>query len=181
MRRVITAMRVLDPENPRGTLIRHGARIHDITFSDMEIDAEQTFNLQHLKMGGDVLSGKISRIHFENLNATAHRGSYIGGLRDRKIEELDFRHIRMTLSGHMGGDFCNRIPEPYPVWNDLAYSGIPWSFYFRHVENLTMKDSAIRCERASGHWQDCFFRSDNVSGQSFFNVSYSKEGNEHVH
>lgn len=57
----ISIMSVLDPENPRGTLIRHGAWIHDITFSDMAIDAEQTFNLQHLKMGGDVLSGKISR------------------------------------------------------------------------------------------------------------------------
>lgn len=177
----ISIMSVLDPENPRGTLIRHGAWIHDITFSDMAIDAEQTFNLQHLKMGGDVLSGKISRIHFKNLDATAHRGSYIGGLRDRKIEDLDFRHINMTLSGHMGSDFCGRIPEPYPVWNDLAYSGIPWGFYFRHVENLTMKDSVIRCEQASGHWQDCFFRSDNVSGQSFSNVSYNREVSEYVH
>lgn len=177
----ISIMSVLDPENPRGILIRHGAWIHDIAFSDMEIDAEQTFNLQHLKMGGDVLSGKISRIRFENLHAAARRGSYISGLHDRKIENLEFRNIEMTLSGCMGDDFCKDIPEPYPVWNDLAYSGIPWGFYFRHVENLTLKDSVIRCEQASGHWQDCFFRSDNVSGQSFSNVSYHKEGCEHVH
>ena len=170
----ISIMSVLDPENPRGTFIRHGARIHDITFSDMMIDAEQTFNLQHLKIGGDILSGKISHIHFKDLRATAHRGSYIGGLNDRKIENLDFHNIDMTLSGYMGNDFCNHVPDPYPVWNDLAYSGIPWAFYFRHVENLSMKDSSIRYERASGHWQDHFLRDIDVSGQTISNISYIK-------
>ena len=170
----ISIISVLDPENPRGIRIKHGAWIHDIVFADMTIDAEQTFNLQHLKIAGDVLSGRISRIYFKNLRAAARRGSYIGGLQDRKIEDLEFSNIDMTLSGYMGDDFCENIPEPYPVWNDLAYTGIPWGFYFRHVENLTVKDSNIRCHQAGGCWQDHFFRSDNVSGQSISNVSYNK-------
>ena len=149
----ISLMSVIDPFNQRNIIIERGPRIHNILFSGLVINAAQTFNFQHLKHTSGTLEGLIEQIMFRDIIASAQRGSYIGGLSERPIGHLDFRGISMTLTGNMGTDFLDVVPEPYPIWNDLMFSGIPWAIYARHVKSLTFRDSTFRWRNATGAWQ----------------------------
>ena len=59
----------------------------------------------------------------------------------------------MTLTGNMGSDFAEKVPYPYPVWNDLAWSGIPWAYYIRHAECLNFKNCSVTLDNAFGGWK----------------------------
>jgi hypothetical protein len=150
----ISLMSVLDADNCRGSRIFKGPRITDVIFSDLVIDALQTFNFQHLKCSQGSLDGIIDRISFRNITALARRGSYLGGLEDRLMGTMEFSNVQMTLSGPMGNDFLNEIPEPYPIWNDLESCGLPWAYYARHIRNLNFHNcSVILTDEATGTWQ----------------------------
>ena len=150
----ISLMSAFDPFNQRGMVIERGPHIHDILFTGLVINAWQTFNFQHLKQAAGRMEGFIEQIIFRNIIASARRGSYIGGLPEHPMGHLDFSDIAMTFTGNMDADFLDAVPEPYPVWNDLMFSGIPWAIYARHVRSLTVRDSTFRWINATGAWQN---------------------------
>ena len=150
----ISMMVALDPYNQRGVVIEHGPHIHDILFTDLVVNAWQTFNFQHLKLAEIKMEGILDQIVIRNILASARRGSYIGGLPGNPIGYLEFSGITMMLSGPMNADFLKTVPEPYPIWNDLEYCGIPWAIYARQVRSLTLRDSSFRWHNATGVWQN---------------------------
>jgi polygalacturonase len=159
----ISLMSVLDADNQRGTIIQKGPKINDVIFSDLVIDALQTFNFQHLKCSQGQLIGKIDRISFHNITASAKRGSYMGGMEDQPIGQLNFSHVSMRLSGPMGKDFLNQVPDPYPIWNDLAYYGLPWAYFVRNVEKVHFSNCTVSLtNQAIGDWQNEPLKTVNV-------------------
>ena len=53
----------------------------------------------------------------------------------------------------MGEDFLAQVPDPYPVWSDLPWSGLPWPFYLRHARGVIFRNCTVTWQDATGHWQ----------------------------
>ena len=111
----------------------------------------------------DPILGYMDQITFRNLKIKADRGSYLGGSPDAKIKTLFFENVAMTLSGNMGRDFTEKVPYPYPVWNDLASSGLPWAYYARHAESLNFKNCSVTFDCAFGSWEKDPVKQEDVS------------------
>jgi len=62
----------------------------------------------------------------------------------------------------MGNDFLGAVPDPYPVWTDLPFSGVPWPFYVRNAKNVVLRDSTIVWENAEGFWQPEIVKCENA-------------------
>jgi hypothetical protein len=153
----ISLMVAISPEDPRAVYIKYGPKITDVIFSNLVIDAFQTFNFQCVKSPEtcpDPITGFLDRIFFRNIAANASRGSLIAGVPESPIRNMEFSGLHMTLSGEMGADFLLKVPEPYPIWTDLPYSGLPWPFFVRHAEHITIRDSTVEWKNASGCWQN---------------------------
>ncbi|MBQ7404438.1 MAG: right-handed parallel beta-helix repeat-containing protein [Lentisphaeria bacterium] len=152
----ISLMVAISPNDDRGIIIKYGSKITDCTFERMKINALQAFNFQYPKNPTDCpdpIKGYLDNLVFRDLDITAYRGSYIGGSTDAKIKTLFFENVNMTLTGNMGSDFAEKVPYPYPVWNDLAWSGIPWAYYIRHAECLNFKNCSVTLDNAFGGWK----------------------------
>ena len=87
---------------------------------------------------------------------------------------LDFSGILMTLTGNMRTDFLDAVPEPYPIWNDLAFSGIPWAIYARSVKTLAVRDSTFRWRNAAGARQNAV-RTQHVNTVQASNLSECRD------
>jgi polygalacturonase len=147
----ISMMVTINPDGKRVRIFR-GPEISGVIFSNLVINAMQTFNFQVLREGPGEFTGYIDNIMFQNIIANATRGSYIGGLAENHIRSLDFENLSMTLNGHLGNDFADSVPEPYPIWNDLSWSGIPWAVYARHVEELRLRNIKFNWDKAE-NWK----------------------------
>ena len=77
--------------------------------------------------------------------------------------DIEFSDIYMTLSGKMGDDFLEKVPDPYPLWCDLPYSGIPYPFFIRHAENIVIRNSTFAWQNASGFWQSDIVKCENAN------------------
>ena len=162
----ISMMVAISPDDGRGTIIKHGPKITDCTFERLDIHALQGFNFQFLKNPEDCpdpITGCMDDIVFRDLRILSHRGSYLGGSPETKIGKLYFDNVTMTLSGNMGRDFAENVPYPYPVWNDLKWSGIPWAYYARHAESLTFRNCSVIWDRAFGSWEKEPIRTEDVA------------------
>ncbi len=162
----ISLMVALSYNDIRGIEIRKGPAITDIVFENLVINAFQTFNFQYPKTAesaGKVHEGFLDRIFFRNIVANATRGSFLGGDAERHIRNIEFSGLHMTFSGDMGTDFLKKVPDPYPTWSDLPYSGIPWPFYVRNADNVRIVNSTIAWENATGSWQPEIFRAENAN------------------
>jgi hypothetical protein len=161
----ISLMVAISPNDERGIDIYKGPEITDIVFDNLVIDAFQTFNFQHPKSPEDCpepVKGFLDRIFFRNITATATRGSFLGGVPESPIRHIEFSNLHMTLSGHMGEDFLAAVPDPYPVWTDLPFSGVPWPFYVRNAQSVVLRDSSIVWENAEGSWQPEIVKCENA-------------------
>lgn len=156
----ISLMVTINPHGDRISIL-HGPKIHDIIFSNLVIQAIQTFNFQVLREGPGEFTGYLDNILFQNISATATRGSYIGGMAENPIRRLQFDQLTMTLTGEMGADFLQSVPEPYPIWNDLSFSGIPWAMYARNVNDLAIRNASFQWQNTTGEWQEAI-RAENV-------------------
>ena len=162
----ISMMVAISPKDGRGINIYKGPEITDIVFDNLVIDAFQTFNFQHPKSPEDCpepIRGFLDRIFFRNITATATRGSFLGGVPESPIRHIEFSGLHMTLSGHMGNDFLPAVPDPYPVWTDLPFSGVPWPFYVRNAQNVVLRDSTIVWKNAEGFWQPEIVKCENAT------------------
>jgi len=164
----ISLMVTINPHGER-ICILHGPKIHNIIFSNLIIQAIQTFNFQVLREGPGEFTGYIDNILFQNINATATRGSYIGGMAENPIRRLQFHQLKMTLSGEMGADFIESVPEPYPIWNDLSFSGVPWGIFARNVNELSIRNAYFRWQDAAGDWREGI-RTDSVTSLDTSNI-----------
>lgn len=152
----ISMMVAISPNDDRGTLIKYGPKITDCMFERLKIHAIQGFNFQYVRNPVDCpdpILGYMDRITFRDLDILSHRGSYLGGSPDAKIRNLFFENVKMTLTGNMGGDFAENVPYPYPVWNDLGWSGLPWAYYVRHAESVTFRNCFVTLDNAFGGWK----------------------------
>lgn len=162
----ISMMVAISPQDGRGTLIKYGPKITNCSFENLDITAIQGFNFQYVKNPVDCpdpILGFMDQITFRNLKIKADRGSYLGGSPDAKIKTLFFENVAMTLSGNMGRDFTEKVPYPYPVWNDLASSGLPWAYYARHAESLNFKNCSVTFDCAFGSWEKDPVKQEDVS------------------
>ena len=150
----ISLMVAISPNDRRGNNIYKGPVITDILFENLVIDSFQTFNFQYPKnMTTDPIQGYMDRIFFRNITATATRGSFLGGAIESPIRHIEFSNLNITFSGTMGTDFLEKVPEPYTVWSDLPYSGVPWPFYVRNAEDVVIRDSRFEWVDCDGAWQ----------------------------
>ena len=142
------------------------AKITDCSFERLKIHALQGFNFQYVRNPidcPDPILGYLDNITFRDLDVTAHRGSYLGGAPDAKIKSLLFENINLTLTGNMGRDFTEKVPYPYPVWNDLACSGLPWAYYIRNAEKVTFRNCSVTLDQAFGSWEKETVKTDDVT------------------
>lgn len=157
----ISMMVALSPDDARGVIIKYGPKISRINFSNLIIDSEQTFNFQSPKSGSTrPLLGYIEDVTLSNINALARRGSFFGGVQEQPLGNIQISGLHLTLTGKMGDEFLNFIPDPYPLWGDMPYDGIPYPFHIRHAKDLTIRDSVIRYSNATGSWQGELYRSE---------------------
>lgn len=64
----------------------------------------------------------------------------------------------------MGTDFLEQVPDPYPTWSDLPYSGVPWPFYVRNAKDVVIRDSRIEwADECSGAWQPEIVKCENAN------------------
>lgn len=161
----ISMMVAISPNDIRGCNIYNGPAISDITFSNLVINAFTTFNFQYTKPRdcADTIKGFIDRVTFRNIVANATRGSYLGAYKESPFRNIEFSDIYMTLSGEMGDDFLEKVPDPYPLWCDLPYSGIPYPFFIRHAENIVIRNSTFAWQNASGVWQSDIVKTENAN------------------
>ncbi len=162
----ISMMVAISYDDPRGTDIYKGPAITDVTFENMVINSFQTFNFQYCKTEPSQdkpIQGYLDRIFFRNIIANATRGSYLGGDAEQLIRDIEFSGLRMTLSGEMGPDFVKEVPEPYPLWSDLPYSGLPYPFFVRNAREVRIYASTFAWENATGCWQPTVFRGENAN------------------
>ena len=162
----ISLMVAISPNDGRGTLIKYGPKITDCSFERLKIHALQGFNFQYVRNPidcPDPILGYLDNITFRDLDVTAHRGSYLGGAPDAKIKSLLFENINLTLTGNMGRDFTEKVPYPYPVWNDLACSGLPWAYYIRNAEKVTFRNCSVTLDQAFGSWEKETVKTDDVT------------------
>lgn len=162
----ISIMSAISPYDRRGTVICKGPEITDVVFENMVIHAFQTFNFQHPKNPKDCpdpIRGFMDRIFFRNITASATRGSFLGGVPESPIRHIEFSNLHLTLSGEMGTDFLSQVPDPYPVWSDLPFSGIPYPFYVRNARDVVIRDSTVVWENATGAWQAEIARRENAA------------------
>jgi polygalacturonase len=162
----ISIMVAISPNDGRGTLIKNGPKITNCSFERLNIHALQGFNFQYVKNPVDCpdpILGYVDNITFRDLKVKAYRGSYLGGSTDAKIRSLFFENVHMTLTGNMGRDFTEKVPYPYPVWNDLEWSGIPWAYFARNAESLNFKNCSVTLEEAFGPWEKEPIRTDDVA------------------
>ncbi len=162
----ISLMVAISPHDGRGINIYKGPEITDVVFDNLIIDAFQTFNFQHPKNPVDCpepVRGFLDRIFFRNISARATRGSFLGGAPESPIRHIEFSGLHMTLTGNMGKDFLQAVPDPYPVWSDLPFSGVPWPFYVRNAKNVVLRDSTIVWENAEGFWQPEIAQCENAA------------------
>ncbi len=159
----ISLMVAVSLNDGRGVEIRHGCDITDVSFENLIVDAFQTFNFQYPKNPPDApAKGCMDRIFFRNITAIASRGSYLCGAPEMPLRTIEFSGLHMTLSGEMGADFLLKVPDPYPLWTDLPYSGLPWPFFVRRAENIMIRDSTIEWKDADGCWQKEIVRTENA-------------------
>ncbi|MBQ7652013.1 MAG: right-handed parallel beta-helix repeat-containing protein [Victivallales bacterium] len=162
----ISMMVAISPNDVRGIDIYKGPEITDILFENLVIDAFQTFNFQHPKCPPDCkdpIKGFMDRVFFRNITATATRGSFLGGAVESPLRHIEFSNVFMRFSGFMGTDFLEKVPDPYPLWTDLPFSGTPWPFYVRNAEHIVMKDVTVKFENAEGAWQREPVRRENAT------------------
>ncbi len=152
----ISLMVAISPHDGRGVNILHGPAITDVRFENLVIRAFQTFNFQYPKNPADCpdpIGGCLDRIAFHGITAVATRGSFLGGAPENAIRAVEFSDLSLTLTGEMGEDFLAQVPDPYPVWSDLPWSGLPWPFYLRHARGVTFRNCTVTWQDATGHWQ----------------------------
>ena len=162
----ISMMVAISPNDGRGIMIKYGPKITNCIFEDLDITAIQGFNFQYVKNPVDCqepILGYMDQIVFRNLDVKADRGSYLGGSPDAKIRSLCFENVKMTLSGNMGRDFTEKVPYPYPVWNDLTWCGLPWAYFARNAERLTFKNCSVTLNQAFGSWEKVPIKTDDVA------------------
>lgn len=160
----ISLMVAISPDDGRGINIYKGPVISDILFENLIIDSFQTFNFQHPKnQTTEPIRGYMDRIFFRNITATATRGSFLGGAVESPIRHIEFSDVNITFSGHMGTDFLEKVPDPYPVWSDLPFSGVPWPFYVRNAEDVVIRDSRIEWSDCDGAWQSEIAKCENAN------------------
>lgn len=162
----ISMMVAISYDDVRGIDIFNGPAITDVTFDNLVINAFQTFNFQYTKTDrsqDEQIQGYLDRIFFRNIIANATRGSYLGGDVQQYIRNIEFSGLRMTLSGNMGTDFLKQVPDPYPLWSDLPFSGLPWPFFVRNADNIRIADSTFAWENAEGCWQPDVFMAENAN------------------
>ncbi|MBO4512566.1 MAG: DUF4434 domain-containing protein, partial [Victivallales bacterium] len=162
----VSLMVAISYNDIRGVDIYKGPAITDVLFDNLTINAFQTFNFQYTKTEESLdkpIQGYLDRIYFRNIVANATRGSYIGGDAEQHVRNIEFSGLRMTLRGKMGGDFLKEVPDPYPLWSDLPYSGLPWPFFVRNADDVRICDSTFAWEDAEGCWQPEVFRSENAT------------------
>lgn len=161
----ISMMVALSPNDGRGINIMKGPAITDVSFNHLIIDAFQTFNFQHPKSPPDTtmpMRGFMDRIFFRNITANASRGSFLAGVPESPLRTIEFSNLHLTFSGHMGSDFLEKVPNPYPLWSDLPFSGLPWPFFVRHARNLIIRDTTIAWENATGCWQSQIVKAEDA-------------------
>lgn len=161
----ISLMVAISPNDIRGTDIYNGPALTDILFENLVIDSFQTFNFQHVKSPEDCpdpIKGYMDRIFFRNITATATRGSFLGGAPESPIRHIEFSNLYLKLSGNMGTDFLEKVPDPYPTWSDLPFSGVPWPFYIRNAKDIVFRDSTVEWGDITGSWQPEVVRCENA-------------------
>ena len=157
----ISMMVAISPEDARGVYIKYGPRISNVNFNNLVIEAEQTFNFQCPKNGTTrPIVGFMEQVYLRNITAVARRGSYFGGVLEQPLGAIEISGLNMTLTGEMGDQFLDFIPEPYPVWTDMSYDGIPHAFYIRHAGDLVIRDSTIRYKNITGEWHPEWLRKE---------------------
>ena len=164
----ISMMVAISPGDPRGVYIKNGPRISDVNFDNLVIDAEQAFNFQSPKSPPscpDPIRGYMDKIFLRNITATAHRGSFFGGVKEAPLGTIEISQLNLTLSGEMGDGFRQQVPEPYPVWTDMPFDGLPWPFFLRHAGDFTLRDSCIRWQHATGSWMPEIVRAEHSTYQ----------------
>ena len=162
----ISLMVAIDPDNGRGANIYKGPEITDVLFENIVIDAIQAFNFQHPKTPTDCpepVKGFMDRIYFRNITAKATRGSFLGGAPESPIRHVEFSGLHLVLTGNMGADFLPAPPDPYPIWSDLDYSGVPWPFFIRHAKDVVIRDCVVEWQNATGAWQADIAKCDDAN------------------
>ncbi|MBR6373525.1 MAG: GNAT family N-acetyltransferase, partial [Victivallales bacterium] len=162
----ISMMTAISPDDPRAVYIKYGPEITGVIFSNLVIDAFQTFNFQGSKTPSDTplpIKGYIDRVFLRNITATAMRGSLLSGVPESPLRTVEISGLHLTLSGEMGTDFLEKVPEPYPTWSDLPWSGIPWPFFARHAKRIILRDSTIEWRNATGDWQPEIVKCDKAN------------------
>ncbi len=163
----ISMMVAISPDDPRGVYIRKGPCISDVHFSNLVMEAEQAFNFQATKSPHtcpDPICGYIDKVSIRNVTATAHRGCYFGGVPESPLRSIEISQLDLTLTGEMGDEFVDRVPEPYPVWTDMPFDGIPWPFFVRHANDFRLCDSVIRWKEAVGAWRSEIVKQEDSKG-----------------
>ena len=130
--------------------IDRGARIEDITFSNLVMDTRQAF---YLWVGDDVAApAGIRNIHISNVLATTHRGCHIGGNPRVPVENVTISNMRLTVHGEMDDGLIGGVPYPMSVWGIHDSRGLPHALYCRHVRGLELSGVRIEWGDVSGPW-----------------------------
>ncbi len=94
--------------------------------------------------------GYLKDIVIKNVTGKENRrqGSFITGIKDRKVENILIENMHISMIGGGTSEMINQPVEEkengYPDAQEFSREGLPaYGFYIRHAKNITLKDVTI--------------------------------------
>lgn len=137
--------------------ITKGATIENIAFSNIVMnDVNRPIYLWLGKeVPGNFITGKIENILISNVIATARNGSYIGGIPENLIKNIELNGVRQIMKGRLAED---SVKEKDGVWGRGVQ---PYAFFFQYIDGLKVREVQVDWEDAEGDWENAI-RGENV-------------------
>ena len=136
---------------------KHGTHIHDISFSNVVIDAVLPL---HLTGGcGPVRPAGLERIRLAGFTVRATAGMYIGSTAAAPLREIALSDWSMHLTGGTDNeDYVAEPPTPFPLHGASGLRGLPalpCALFAEHVHDLQLTDLRLYWDAPLGRvWHD---------------------------
>ena len=158
----IDIISILPEEGSFGVKIDEGAKIERLNFSDIVMDKVNYPIYMWLgKAREGEHKGFIKDISINNVTAYGRNGSYIGGMSNKKIENVLLNNINLILYGKQWLKEADATSWR-PGWS--GWVPIPHAVYAHDVDGLVMNNVNVRWDStADGAWRSAI-ACQNVTG-----------------
>lgn len=148
----IDIISILPEKDSFGIKMAEGAKIERLNFSDIVMDKVNYPIYMWLgKAREGELKGFIRDISINNVTAYARNCSYIGGMSEKKIENVSLNNINLILYGKQWLKEADATSWR-PGWS--GWVSVPHAVYAHDVQALVMKNINVKWDStADGSWR----------------------------